>query len=398
MASRDLPATAPHPPPRLLLGAGPSNVHPRVYQALLAPVVGYLDPYLLHLLAELQERLRRVFRTRNGLTLAVSGTGTAGMECAVANLIEPGDVFVVGVNGYFGDRLAQIAERHGAEVVRVEGEWGRPLDPEAVERALKAHPRVKALGVVHAETSTGVLQDLRPLAELARRHDALLVVDAVTSLAGSPLEVDGLGIDFAFSATQKCLACPPGLAPITASERALQAIQSRRQRSRSWYLDLSLLRNYWGELHHYHHTAPVTLLYALHEGLHLVLEEGLESRWERHRRAGRALWAGLTAMGLGLLVDRPEDRAPQLTTVRVPEGVDEREVRRALLEEFGIEISGGLGALAGRVWRVGLMGENARLPVVLTFLSALEQVLRRLGVPVPPGEGVAEAQRAWAAA
>jgi len=283
-------------------------------------------------------------------------------------------------------------------VVRVEGEWGRPLDPEAVERALRARPRVKAVAVVHAETSTGVLHDLRPFADLAHRYDALLIADAVTSLGGSPLEVDAWGVDFVYSATQKCLACPPGLAPITAGERAVQAIQSRRQRSRSWYLDLTLLRNYWGELHHYHHTAPVTLLYALDEGLRIALEEGLEARWERHRRAGQALWAGLSAMGLSLLVEREEDRAPQLTTVRVPEGVDEKAVRRALLEEFGIEISGGLGALAGKVWRVGLMGENARLPVVLTFLSALEQVLRRLGVPVPPGAGVAEAQRAWSTA
>ncbi|MCS7207595.1 MAG: alanine--glyoxylate aminotransferase family protein [Dehalococcoidia bacterium] len=382
-------------PQRLLLGPGPSNINPRVLRAMSAPALGYLDPTWMQTMDEIAAMLRALFRTRNDLCIAMPGTGTAGMETAIANLVEPGDVVVVGTHGFFGERLAEIARRYGATVATVPGEWGRPLDPDAVEAELRKHPKVKALGVVHAETSTGVLQPLEALSALARRYDCLLIVDAVTSLGGSPVEVDAWGIDFCYSASQKCLGCPPGLAPVTVSPRAEQAIARRTQKVRSFYLDLTLHRSYWGGPRLYHHTAPVNLLYGLHEGLRLILEEGLEARWERHRRVARALWAGLEALGLRLLVAEAH-RTPQLTTVVLPEGVDEMKLRRTLLDEWGIEVGGGLGALRGKILRIGLMGENATPSAVLTLLCALEALLPRLGYEVPPGAGTAAAGRVLA--
>lgn len=379
-------------PPRLLLGPGPSNVHPRVLQALSAPALGYLDPLWMQTMDNIARMLRALFRTQNELTIAMPGTGTAGMETGIANLVEPGDVVVVGTHGFFGERLAEIARRYGATVAPVPGEWGRPLAPEAVEQELRKHPKVKLLAVVHAETSTGVLQPIEPLASLARRYDCLLLVDAVTSLGGSPVEVDAWGIDFCYSASQKCLGCPPGLAPITASHRAEQAILNRSQKVRSFYLDLTLHRSYWGGPRLYHHTAPVNLLYGLHEGLRIILEEGLEARWKRHQRVALALWAGLQALGLRLLVEEPY-RLPQLTTVLVPDGVDEGKLRRALLEEWGIEVGGGLGNLRGKVLRIGLMGENATPSAVLTLLCALEALLPRMGYAVPTGVAAGAAAR-----
>jgi len=382
-----------NPPARLLLGPGPSNVHPRVYRAMMAPVIGYLDPYFLHLLEETQHPLREVFRTRNELTIPISGTGSLGMEAAIYNLVEEGDAVVVCVNGFFGQRMADMARRCGAQVVTVEAEWGQVVEPERVEEALRRHPGAKAVCVVHAETSTGVLQPLPPLAEVAHRHGALIIVDAVTSLAGCPLEVDAWGLDAVYSATQKCLSAPPGMAPITFGPRAMEAIARRREPCRSWYVDVTLLREYYGQTRRYHHTPPMTMLYALREALRLVLEEGLEARFARHQRNARALWAGLEAMGLRLHVEREEHRAPPLTTVRVPEGVDEAQVRQGLLERHNIEIGAGFGPLRGKVWRIGLMGYSSQPQNVLALLHALEEELARQGYRPEPGAGVSAAAR-----
>ena len=382
-------------PQRTLLGPGPSNINPRVLQAMISPLLGYLDPDFLHLMDEVTEMMRLVFQTSNQLTFAVSGTGSAGMEAGLCNLLEPDDTIVVGVNGFFGERLVEISKRQGAQVSRVEAEWGTALDPEAVAREMERHPRVKVLAVVHAETSTGVLQPLEELSRLAKEHDALFLVDAVTSLGGSPLPVDELGIDFCYSATQKCVGAPPGLAPVTASERAREAMLHRREPPRSWYLDLSLLHEYWSSSRRYHHTAPISMMYALREALRMILEEGLEQRYARHRRNARALRAGLQSLGLSLVV--PEGyRTDQLTAVFIPEGVPDLEVRRILLYDYGLEIGGGLGMFAGKVWRVGLMGESSKEAHVLALLSALETVLPRHGFEVPAGVGVAAASRALA--
>ncbi len=368
---------------RLLLGPGPSNVPEEVRQAMSRPLLGHLDPDFLSLMSEIQELLRRVFQTSNRLTIPVSGTGSAGMEAAVVNFVNPGDSVLVGVHGVFGGRIADCVRRCGGKCTTVEASWGEPLAEKALERAAEAsQPRV--IAVVHAETSTGVLQPLEPVRRLAERFDALLLVDAVTSLGGHPVGVDKNGIDICYSGTQKCLSCPPGLAPLTVSERAVERFVERCQ---SWYLDLRMVGSYWGEERTYHHTAPISMNYALHRALGLVVEEGLEQRWKRHRRTQGALISGLEAMGLRPLV-APEHRLWPLTTVRVPEGIDEAKVRRQLLEEFNIEIGGGLGALKGRVWRVGLMGENSRRSPVLTFLAALESCLKSQGHSAAAGAGV----------
>jgi alanine-glyoxylate transaminase/serine-glyoxylate transaminase/serine-pyruvate transaminase len=385
-----------NPPPRILLGAGPSNVHPRVYQAMMAPILGHLDPDFLHIMDETKDLLRTVFRTQSEETIAVSGTGSAGMEAAVANLIEPGERAVVCVAGFFGDRIAEMASRYGAEVTRVEAEWGRIIEPEAVEAALKAAGRTKLVAIVHAETSTGVHQPLDDIVRLTHQHGALLLVDAVTSLAGCEVAVDDWGIDACHSASQKCLSCPPGMAPLTLSTRAADALRSRETKVRSWYLDMSLLDNYWGGKRAYHHTAPMTMVYALREGLRLVLEEGLEARLDRHQRNGQALWAGLEAMGLALHAQEGY-RLPVLTTVRIPEGIEDVKLRRALLYEHNIEIAGGLGPLAGKVWRIGLMGVASSAENVLAVLQALEQELSAQGFRLEKGAGVAAADRALGA-
>jgi len=382
-------------PVRTSLGPGPSNVHPRVYRAMTTPVLGHLDPKFLEVMDDTMRLLRFVFQTRNTITLAVPGTGSAGMEAALVNLIEPGDSVLVGVNGYFGERLCEMASRHGAEVRRVEAPWGQIIEPDQIERALAAR-RAKLVAVVHAETSTGVLQPIKPIAEACQRHGALLVVDAVTSLGGSSVPADEWRADVCFSCTQKGLSAPPGLAPITLSERAVAATHARRSPIQSWYLDLSLITRYWGTDRVYHHTVPITMLYALREALCLVHEEGLEPRWRRHQALSNALIAGLNALGLPILA--PEShRAPTLTVARIPEGVKDIEVRKTLLSEHNLEIGGGLGALKGQVWRIGLMGESCSQANVLLVLSVLESALARQGWRRDKGAGVLAALEALSA-
>lgn len=362
------------PPNRLLLGPGPSPVDPSVLDALGKPVIGHLDPEFIRIMNETSERLRSVFRTRNPLTFPVSGTGSAGMETAVVNLLEPGDRIVIGINGVFGARMADAAARAGAEVTPVEAEWGHPVDPEELGGAVRS-VKPKAVGVVHAETSTGA----RTPVDLVRREigpGPLLIVDSVTGLAGIPLEVDKWGIDVCFSGTQKCLSVPPGLAPITFSPRAAQAVADRKASVQSWYLDVSMLRAYWeggDEARAYHHTAPISMVYALWEGLRLVLEEGLEDRWARHKEAGEFLQDELTGMGFKLYARRGY-RLPQLTSVSLPRGVGD-DLRGRLLRDFDIEIGGGLGAGAGKVWRVGLMGFGARKENAIRLVQALRSLI-----------------------
>ncbi len=370
-------------------------VHPRVLKAMSTPLLGHLDPEFLTIMNEVQAQLRAVFQTGNPFTIAVSGTGSAGMEAALVNLIEPGDIVIVGVNGVFGSRMADIVGRCGGSAVKVEAPWGQVVDPQRVEEALKREPRVKAVALVHAETSTGAHQPLEAMGGLCRRYGALVVVDAVTSLGGVPVEVDAWGIDACYSGTQKCLSCPPGLSPLTLSPRALEAIKARKGKVQSWYLDLSLIADYWAEgKRAYHHTAPISMVYALREALRLVLEEGLELRFARHRRNSAALMAGLSALGCA---PQAQDghRLPTLNCVRVPDGMDEAAVRKALLAEFGIEIGGGLGPLARKVWRIGLMGESSRHEHVVTLLSALEQIFRRHGWTAPPGSALKAALQVY---
>ena len=387
----------PHVPPRTLLGPGPSNVSPRVLKAMMSGMIGYLDPDFMLILDEVAGLLRRVFQTEEGLTLAVSGTGSAGMEAGLNSLLEPGDTAVICVHGFFGERLVEMAERLGARVAPLRAEWGAPFPEEMLEAELKSHPKVKLVAAVHAETSTGVKQPLEALSRLSREHDALFMVDAVTSLGGNEVAADRWGIDYCYSATQKCLACPPGMSPVALSPRGLDVATSRQSRPTSWYLDLALLANYWTQERKYHHTPPVSMIVALREGLRMVLEEGLEARWSRHLRNARALWAGLEGLGLGL-VAAEEHRLAQITTVWVPEGVDDAAVRSALLREYRIEIGGGLGDFAGRVWRIGLMGESSKPENVLMLLAALEEILPRLGYPAPPGGGVSAASASLSAA
>jgi alanine-glyoxylate transaminase/serine-glyoxylate transaminase/serine-pyruvate transaminase len=357
---------------RILMGPGPCNPYPEVLEALVRPMLGHLDPEFVALLDETCERLRQVFRTTNALTLPISGTGSAGMEAAFVNVVRPGDAVVVGVNGVFGERMAEVASRCGADVVRVEAEWGSPIEQGQL---LEAHPSPAVIAVVHAETSTGVRNDIDQLG--AGKGDALLLVDCVTSLGGIPVEIDEWGIDLAYSGTQKCLGVPPGLAPITVSDRARDRFVERPQ---SWYLDLNLIGRYTGSAtgaRTYHHTAPISMLFALHAGLGAVLGEGLEDSWHRHAECGRLLQEGLHARGLRLFA-AAGNRLPELTTVWVPEGLDEAKARRCLLERHGIEIGGGLGAFAGKVWRIGLMGHTARPRNVALFLAALDETLEHL--------------------
>jgi len=373
---KQLPAAL-APPRRVLLGPGPSEVAPSVQGALSHPTLGHLDPWLLAAMDEIRAMLRAALGASSDWTLAASGTGSSGMEAVLANVLEPGDSILVGTCGYFGARIAEIAERHGARVTRAEGEWGRALDPERV-RAAAAGKRFQALAVVHAETSTGILQDLAPFRELAGELGALLLVDAVTSLGCVPLDCDAMGIDGLWSCTQKGLSCASGLAPLTLGERARGKVAERARPPSAWYLDLELLTRYWCGEHAYHHTISSNLLYGLHEALRLVLEEGLEPRFERHRRHGRALAAGLEAMGLELLAPEAE-RMPQLAAVRAPAGLEETRVRRRMLDEHGIEIGGGLGPLKGKLWRIGLMGAGSTPRNVLLALAALRCALAAEG-------------------
>jgi alanine-glyoxylate transaminase / serine-glyoxylate transaminase / serine-pyruvate transaminase len=362
------------PPLRLLLGPGPSMVHPRVLRAMSTPLLGHLDAEFLGMMNEVQAQLRDVFRTSNAFTIAISGTGSAGMEAALVNLIEPGDAVIVGINGEFGGRMADIVERCGATPIKIEAAWGRVFDPQQIEDALHCGGRVKAVALVHAETSTGAHQPVKDIGALCHRYGALFILDAVTSLAGVPVEVDDWEIDACFSGTQKCLSCPPGLSPLTLSARALNILKSRTRKAQSWYLDLSMIADYWTEgKRAYHHTAPISMIYALREALRIVLEEGLEARFTRHRRHSAALMAGLATLEC-LPQAQEGHRLPTLNCVAVPNGVDEALIRKALLAEFGIEIGGGLGPLAGKVWRIGLMGESCREEHVMALLSALEQI------------------------
>ena len=363
------------PPRRLLLGPGPSMVHSRVYEAIGRPLVGHLDPLFLDLMTQVQERLRKVFCTDNQLTIAVSGTGSAGMEAAFVNLVEPGDEVLVCVNGVFGNRMSDIVGRIGGILHRIDRPWGEVFDPHQIEEALDRSPRTRIVAIVHAETSTGACQPLVEIGRICRERGCLLIVDAVTSLAGIELKVDDWLIDVCYSGTQKCLSCPPGLAPLTVGPRAVEKLASRKSKVVSWYLDLTMIQQYWTERRRtYHHTAPVSMNYALHEALALVLEEGLERRYERHRRHSRALLAGLKELGFEPSAQEGH-RLPVLNAVRVPSEIDEAQVRRQLLDHYNIEIGGGLGELAGKIWRIGLMGESALRDHVHTLLEALGELL-----------------------
>ncbi|MEJ2538910.1 MAG: alanine--glyoxylate aminotransferase family protein [Gemmatimonadota bacterium] len=362
--------------PRLLLGPGPSPVDPRILEALARPTVGHLDPQFLEIMDEVNEGLREVFGTENALTFPVSGTGSAAQEAAMTNLLEPGDTAIVGVNGVFGGRLAEMARRAGATVVEIPAEWGRIVEPEQVQDALRTHPEATVVAVVLAETSTGVWQPVDEIGALVGATDALLVADAVTALAGTPVDVDRVGIDVCYSGTQKCLGVPPGLGPITFSQKAMERIRRRREPPRSWYLDVTLLAEYVSEgaQRRYHHTAPVNMMYALLEGLHIVQEEGLDARYSRHARVGRRLKAELVDRGFTLFA-QDGHRLPQLTSALLPEGLEEGPLRRQLLEEHGIEVGGGLGAAAGKLWRIGLMGSGATDENVDRLLQAVDVVL-----------------------
>jgi len=382
-----------NPPERILLGPGPSMVPPRVLQAMASPVLGHLDPAFLAIMDETMSLLRYVFQTENELTFPISGTGSAGMEACLVNLLEPGDRAVIGVNGFFGQRMAEIARRCGADVTVVEAPWGQAVDPQQIQRVL-GQGKAKVVAVVHVETSTGVLQPLEEVIRISHEHGAVVLVDAVASLGGVDLPIDRWGVDVCYSGSQKCLSAPPGLAPVTVSDRVRQEVNHRKTPVQSWYLDFSLLKTYWGGERVYHHTAPVPMIYALHEALRIVQEEGLEARFARHAKHARALWAGLEGLGLRLFAPEPI-RSPTLTTVEVPEGVDEAAVRRRLLVEFGIEIAGGLGPLRGRIWRIGLMGHSAQQRNVLLLLAALGAILRDMRVPVDPGAGVEAARETY---
>ena len=379
------------PPNRLLLGAGPCNVHPRVLQAMSSSLLGHLDPHFLGVMDDVRSKLRYVFRTENPVTIPISGTGTAGMEAAIVNVIEPGDTFVMAANGYFGQRLADIAERNGANVVFVGHEFGEAVDPARVKEALATSGKVKAVGIVHAETSTGVASPIKEIADIAHEAGALLIVDAVTSLGGVELHVDEWGIDICYSCTQKCIGAPPGLAPFTMSPRAMEVVTNRKSKVRSFYLDLTELGSYW-DRRAYHHTAPISMIYALQEALTLVTEEGIENRWLRHKSNAAALRSGLNAMGLSIVADA-SIALPSVTTVRSPDSVNEADARKFLLENHNIELSGGLGPLAGKVWRIGMMGHNSTANNVLMVLSALEEALASQGFEINSGSGVAAAQR-----
>jgi alanine-glyoxylate transaminase / serine-glyoxylate transaminase / serine-pyruvate transaminase len=378
-----------NPPKRLLLGPGPSPVDDRVLAAMAAPLLGHLDPLFLQCMDDVQSLLRYVFETENRVTIPISATGSAGMEAALINVIEPGDDVVVCINGVFGERMRDIVGRAGGKAIVVEAPWGEPIDANKIEAALKSSSSPRAVALVHAETSTGVLQNLSGLSEMAHQHGALLIVDAVTSLGGHPVGIDRNGIDICYSGTQKCLGAPPGLSPITLNERALDRIRSRRSKVQSWYLDITMVEKYWGDDRTYHHTAPISMNYALREALRLIYEEGLEARWRRHELNHRALVAGIEAMGLRMHVV-PENRLWSLNAVSVPEGVDDARVRARLLDE-DIEIGGGLGPLKGKIWRIGLMGSGSTRENVLLVLDALQRALKAEGFACESGVAAAEA-------
>ena len=384
-----------HAPQKVLLGPGPSTVHPRVLQALANPVMGHLDPAFFKVMDDVCDMLREVFHTENKMTLPISSTGTGAMETACANIIEPGDEVLICRNGYFGNRLADIAERCGATVHLMDTPWGKAVDPQMLRDELKKHPGLKAVGVVHAETSTGVLSSIKELMDVIREAGALSIVDAVTSLGGHEVRMDDWGIDICYSATQKCLGAPPGLAPISLSPAAMDVVSKRPTKVQSFYFNLKDLEAYWSETRAYHHTSPINMTYALREALRMMMEEGLEDRIKRHARVAAGLRAGAEALGLSLLAEEGHRLNP-LTTLSIPEGVDDAKVRRALLNDYDIEIGGGLGEFAGKAWRIGLMGESCREKNVFALLSALESILAKEGYEVAFGASLSAAQRAIA--
>lgn len=382
------------PPERIMLTPGPSCIEPRVYRAMAAPLVGHVDPWFTDMMGDVQTLLRGVFQTQNRITFPISASGSGGIEAAVANPLEAGDECIVCVNGAFSERMAIIAERLPAKAIRVEAPYGRTVDPQDVLRAGKGK-KIKFVGLTHGETSSGIVHRLEDYRKVADELGALLVVDAVATLAGIPLDVDRQRIDICFSGSQKAISAPPGMAPITVNARVEELMQARKEPVRSWYFDLTPTMSYWGKERTYHHTPPVSLIYAMREALRLVLEEGLEARWERHAQNQQALIAGLEAMGLKLFVTNPADRLVTVTAVNIPDGVDDRKVRQQLLDEFNIEIAGGLGPVKGKIWRVGLMGYSSQKPNVLLFLAALEKTLLDQGVRVPAGAGVAAAIQSY---
>jgi alanine-glyoxylate transaminase/serine-glyoxylate transaminase/serine-pyruvate transaminase len=386
-----------NPPVRTLMGPGPSDVHPRVLEALSRPTIGHLDPAFIRMMDELKELLQYAFQTRNAMTMPVSAPGSAGMETCFVNLVEPGDKVVVCQNGVFGGRMKENVERCGGIAVVVEDSWGDAIDINKLEDALKAHDDARIVAMVHAETSTGAQSDVTTLVKLAHQHDCLTIVDTVTSLGGTPVKVDEWGIDAIYSGSQKCLSCTPGIAPVSFNERALEKVRNRQTRVQSWFMDLNLVMGYWGEgaKRAYHHTAPINALYALHEALLILKEEGLEQAWARHRKNHLALRAGLEAMGLSFIVKEP-DRLPQLNAVTIPAGVDDATVRSRLLNEYNLEIGAGLGALAGQVWRIGLMGHASRAENILLCVGALESVLGDMGAEINTGVALPAMQKALA--
>lgn len=386
-----------YPPQRVLMGPGPSDTHPRVLNAMARPTLGHLDPVFADMMEELKSLIRYAFQTKNRMTFSVSGPGSVGMEMCFVNMIVPGDKVIVCRNGVFGGRMIENVERHGGVAVVVDDKWGEPVDPQKVEDALKQNPDAKILAFVHAETSTGVLSDAKTLCELAQQHNCLTIVDTVTSLGGSPLKVDEWGIDAIYSGSQKCLSCPPGLSPVSFSERVTELVKNRQEKVHSWFMDLSLLLNYWGSANRtYHHTAPTNALYALHESLVMLSEEGLEHSWVRHQRNHKAFKAGLEIFGINYVVDE-RYRLPQLNSVYVPEGIDEKEVRRRLLDDYSLEIGAGLGDFAGKVWRFGLMGYASRIENVIFCLNALESVFSDMGMKIEHGAAEAAAHQFYAA-
>lgn len=383
------------PPTRLMLTPGPSSVDPRVYRAMATPMVGHLDPWFNDvLMGEVQSLLRRAFQTDNKTTFPISASGSGAIECSVVNPLEAGDTAIVCTNGTFSERMAVIAERTGANVIRVEAPYGRPVDPEDVRRAAKGK-KIKMVGLAHGETSTSVLTDLDPFRKVADELDALLVVDAVATLCGVPLATDKQRIDICFTGAQKAISAPPGMAPITVSPRAEEVIRSRKTKVQSWYFDLNTTMTMWGKERTYHHTPPIPLIFGMREALRIVFEEGLEARWERHRQNQQALIAGVEAMGLELFVKNPAERLPTVTGVMIPAGVDDKTFRGQLLDEYGIEIAGGFGPLKGKMWRLGLMGWCSQSKHVLLLLGAMEKLLLEQGVRVPSGAGVGAAVQSY---
>lgn len=382
-----------HPPQRILMGPGPSDVSPRVLEAMARPTLGHLDPVFVGMMDEMKELLKYAFQTKNDLTMPVSAPGSAGMETCFVNLVEPGDKVIVCQNGVFGGRMKENVERCGGTAVMVQDDWGRAVSPQKVEDALKANPDAKVVAFVHAETSTGALSDAKTLVALAHKHNCLTIVDAVTSLAGVALKVDEWEIDAIYSGTQKCLSCTPGLSPVSFSARAVEKIKNRKSKVQSWFMDLNLVMGYWGGAtkRAYHHTAPINALYGLHESLVILQEETLEKSWARHQKNHLALRAGLEAMGLKFVVPENE-RLPQLNAISVPEGVDEAAVRAILLSDYQLEIGAGLGAMAGKVWRIGLMGHASNPRNVLVCLGALDDALSRVKAPIKRGVAVEAAR------